>query len=501
MRTILVTDYLEQTAEQFPDKVAFADEKDSLTFSELRSLARHIAMGLVNRELFKKPVVVYLEKSPACVAAFLGTAYSGNFYTPIDTEMPRARIDKIMSTLEPVAIITNEAHADTAREFAGRVEVITLEMIQSLCVDDGMLDVVTEKIVDTDVLYVLFTSGSTGTPKGVIVPHKGVITYTEWCAEEFQIDSNTIFGNQTPFYFSMSVLDIYQTIRNGATTYIIPRLLFSFPIKLLQYIVENKINMIYWVPTALCIVANLKALGRVDISCVKQILFAGEVMPTKQLNMWRKALPNALFADLFGPTEVTDICAFYKIGRILRDDEAVPIGKACRNSELIILTEDNKKAVYGEVGELCVTGSTLAYGYYNNPKKTKEAFVQNPLNTSYPEIIYRTGDLVRYNDLGELVYVGRKDFQIKHMGHRIELGEIEAAVSSLAEIERCCCLYDTKRSKIVLFYTGDADSHWIVEQLRALVPEYMIPNRKIHLDDMPMNLNGKIDRVALKEQV
>lgn len=501
MRTILVTDYMEKTARQFPDKIAFADEKDSLTFSELRSLARHVAMGLINRELFKKPIVVYLEKSPACIAAFFGAAYSGNFYTPLDMEMPKVRIDKIMSTLEPAIIVTDEAHVDAAREFAGGIEIITIEKLQTLCVDDELLDAVTERIIDTDVLYVLFTSGSTGTPKGVIIPHKGVVDYTEWVTQTFDIDETHIFGNQAPFYFDNSVLDIYQTLKTGATTYIIPTELFAFPFRLLAYLNEKKINIIFWVPSALCLVANLKALENCKLSCLRKILFCGEVMPTKQFNQWYAAVPDALYANLYGPTEITDVCAYYVIDKPILPEEVIPIGMPCKNTTIMVLNENGKVVQGNEIGELCVRGTCLAYGYYNNSEKTAAAFVQNPLNTSYPEIIYRTGDLVRYNDLGELVYVGRKDFQIKHMGHRIELGEIEAAVSSLEGIERCCCLYDTKRSKIVLFYTGDVDSHWIIEQLRALVPEYMIPNRKIHLDDMPMNLNGKIDRVILKEKI
>lgn len=501
MRTILVTDYLENTAKQFPDKVAFADEKDSLTFSELRDLARHIAMGLVKRNLFKKPVVVYLEKSPACIASFLGAAYSGNFYTPLDTEMPKTRIEKIISTLDPAIIITDEAHLDAAREFAGEVEIVTIEMLQQLCVDDEMLDAVTGRIVDTDVLYVLFTSGSTGTPKGVIIPHKGVVDYTEWVTRTFDIDETHIFGNQAPFYFDNSVLDIYQTLKTGATMYIIPMQLFSFPVRLLEYMNEKGINIIFWVPSALCLVVDLKALGKYDVPSLKKILFAGEVMPAKHLRKWQMTFPKAMFVNLYGPTEITVDCTYHIFDSVVAEDALVPIGKPCKNTSVLVLNERDNLVQQGELGELCVRGTSLALGYYNNPIKTAEAFVQNPLNTSYPEIVYRTGDLVRYNNLGELVYVGRKDFQIKHMGHRIELGEIEAAVSALEGIERCCCLYDTKRSKIVLFYTGDADSHWIVEQLRALVPEYMIPNRKIHLEDMPMNLNGKIDRVALKEKL
>ncbi len=501
MQMTLVTDYLDKTAVKFPDKVAFANEKRAMTFATLRKEARQIASGLIEKKFFRRPVVIYLEKSPECVAAFMGVAYSGNFYTPLDTDMPKVRLEKIMATLQSEIIITDEEHYQAAKSFAGSIPVAVYEQFQQLAVDETAVNAVTDKITDTDILYVLFTSGSTGVPKGVIIPHKGVIAYTEWCAEEFALDENVVLGNQTPFYFSMSVLDIFQTLRNGCTMYIIPRMLFSFPIKLLQFLFEKKINMIYWVPSALCIVANLRALGRVEVPSLKKIFFAGEVMPTKQLNMWRKAFPECLFVDLYGPTETTDICAFYRVDRDFADDEPVPIGRACHNTGLLLLDENGKLVKDGQVGELCVYGSTLAYGYYNNKEKTVAAFVQNPLHDYYPETIYRTGDLVRYNERGELMYVSRKDFQIKHMGHRIELGEIETAVSSIDGVERCACVYDDKRSKIVLFYTGSAEGHAISEQLKTMVPEYMMPNRKKKLDVMPINLNGKIDRVALKSSL
>ena len=424
MRTILVTDYLERTAKKFPEKIAFADEKTSLSFRELRDASRRVAMGFVHRKFFKKPIVVFLEKSPYCVAAFLGVAYSGNFYTPIDIKMPLERIKKIMEILSPSAIITDTHHAIFAKSFAGTAEILIYEDLQHDIIQEAALNTVAACVTDSDVLYVLFTSGSTGTPKGVVVPHRGVVAYTQWASHEFSLDDKIIIGNQTPFFFSMSVLDIFQTLRNGGTTYIIPHELFSFPIRLLEYIAKKEINMLYWVPSALCIVANLRALGHVDVPTLKKVLFAGEVMPSKQLNMWRKAFPQCLFANLFGPTEVTDICTYFRVEREVNDDEALPIGRPCRNSGVLVLDENDCLVQDGAMGELCIYGSTLAYGYYNDPEKTAQVFIQNPLHRSYPEIIYRTGDLVRYNEKGELLYAGRKDFQIKHMGHRIELGEI-----------------------------------------------------------------------------
>lgn len=493
-----ITDYLDASASRFPDKIAFADDRRELRFSELKAEAYQTASALLACGIRKQPVAIFMDKQVECVCAMMGVAYSGSFYTVLDLHMPVARIEKITHTLHPAAIITTAENAETARSFAGDAEILVYETIRETAADKAAVDAAKAGVISSDVLYVLFTSGSTGTPKGVIISHRAVIEYNEWLSDTFPLDENTVFGNQTPFYFVMSGLDIYQTIRNGCTTYIIPSIAFSFPGMLMEYVRDHKINTLYWVPSALCLVANLGALPEIRLPELRLVMFGGEVMPTKQLNMWMDEYPEVMFVNQYGPTEMTDICAYYIVDRRFPDNEAIPIGKACSHMDIMLLNDKDEPISDGEMGELCGRGPSLAYGYYNEPEKTAAAFVQNPLNREYPEKIYRTGDLIRYNDRGEMVFVTRKDFQIKHMGHRIELGEIETAVTALDGIDRGCCLYDGEHSFIVLFYTGTIAPEDISAQLRMAVPEYMLPNRIEHLDAMPTNLNGKIDRAALK---
>lgn len=503
MMTKNVSEYLREAARCFPDKIALVDQKREVSYRELLLGAEHIASGLIAAGLFRQPVAVLLDKGVDAILTFLGIAISGNFYTVIDTKMPEERVEKILTTFEPKAVVTDEKNREKLGRFHQRIGA-ALFLYKELSVsqmDSDRIRMTEQQIIDMDILYVLFTSGSTGIPKGVIISHRSVIDYTEWAAETFHFDSHTIFGNQAPFYFDNSVLDIYSTIRNGAALYIIPQMLFSFPIRLLEYIRDHNINTIFWVPTVLSRVADIGVLEHCDIGCLENILFAGEVMPAKQLNIWMRRLPDALYANLYGPTEITVDCTYFIVNRKIEDNEPVPIGYPCRNSDILVLNKENQLVKGEEKGELCVRGTSLSLGYYNNPEKTRRVFVQNPLHHLYEDRIYRTGDIVHYNERGELIYDGREDSQVKHTGHRIELGEIETAVSAVEGITMNCCLHRAAGDQLVLFYTGEREPKEIREQLAAALPEYMLPTIYHRLGQIPLNLNGKIDRIKLKESL
>jgi acyl-CoA synthetase (AMP-forming)/AMP-acid ligase II len=250
-------------------------------------------------------------------------------------------------------------------------------------------------------------------------------------------------------------------------------------------------------------VSTFKGFKSIRPDKLRKVIFGAESMPTKVYNYWKANYPDAVFVQIYGPTEITGVCTYHIIDRDYADDETIPIGKAFKNTEVFLLDEDDKLINRSDItGEICVKGSCLALGYYNAKEKSDAVFVQNPLNPYYSEKIYRTGDLAKYNDRKELVFVSRKDFQIKHMGHRIELGEIETAVMALPNVKNACCLYDQDKQKIVLFYETDAyDDITIVEALKDRLQRYMLPNVLHKTEDMPMLKNGKVDRVKLKEMI
>ena len=492
-----VLEYLRSSAKNFPNKVAFADSDQEVTFGELNKRALELAWKIREQcgEVRKRPIAVYMKKSVDCIIAFMGIAYSGNFYSPLDISSPLARNNKILEVLKPMAVI----YAKEEDALDGSWENIIL----SRDIDDNVSDIDISSICDVDPLYVLFTSGSTGQPKGVVISHRSVIDYAEWLEDTFSFDEHTVFGNQAPFYFDNSILDIYSTLKNAAATYIIPDICFTFHKQLFAYLNEHKINTLFWVPSALVSVANGRALDELKLEYLEKVLFCGEVMPNKQLNIWRKAYPEVLYANLYGPTEITDVCAYYIVDRDFADDEPLPIGVPCANTEIIVLDEDNKPVVGHGLGELCVRGTCLSLGYYDNTEKTESVFVQNPLNPYYHDILYRTGDLVRYNERGEIEYVCRKDFQIKLQGHRIELGEIETATLALPEVGQACALYDEEKKRIILLISlinVEIGEKQLYQQLKVKLPWYMLPGKIILIDELPLNLNGKIDRVRLRRE-
>jgi D-alanine--poly(phosphoribitol) ligase subunit 1 len=498
-----VLEYLEGSAVKFPDKLAFVDERSEIKYGNLLQEAQSLGFAIHTKTnaAIRQPIVVFVDRNIESLVSFMGVAYSGNFYVPIEIQMPKMRIELILQTLNPIAMLVLESQKTFAASVAPDILTLIYEEEKAIDFNIDILCKIRRIIIDRDPIYATFTSGSTGIPKGVITCHQSVIDMTDNLVNTFGFDENCIFGNQNPFYFDASIKDIYSSLKCGATLHILPRSYFMMIGKLVDYMVDKQIDTIMWSAAAIALLANSDAFAEKAPTQLKSVMFSGEVMHNKVLNYWRRALPTTKFVNLYGPTEITSVCTYYEIKKAFADDEVLPIGIAFKNTEILLLNETNQLVQPGETGEICVRGCSLALGYYNNPEKTAEAFCQNSTNSHFPELIYRTGDLGKYNEFGEVMFLSRKDNQVKHMGQRVELGEIEILVNAMEKISASFCFYDHEQQKIVLVFEGEmADNKYILGELKTRVSKFMFPNIMIKVAEMPYNLNGKIDRVLLKNK-
>ncbi len=488
--------YLEETIKTHADKTAFAGENGSMTFGSIYEQARRIGSFLAEKEVRRKPVIVYMQKSPEEITAFLGVLYAGGYYVPVDKEMPEERRKNIFRMMPDAWCICEKDTKETGH---------VLEY-QRLCRAEekpGLLTAIREQHVDTDPAYTVFTSGSTGVPKGVVANHRSVIDYIEQLSEILHISGDTVFGNQAPFYVDACLKEIYPTLKYGAKTVLIPRKKFRFPVELVNFLNEQKINTICWVTPALTMISALNTFEAVKPGYLRTIAFGSEVFQPAQFRIWEENVP-AEYINLYGPTECTGMSAYYRVSREIREDEVIPIGRAFPNTGIFLLGEkENGEYLISpeneeEQGEIIIRGTCVTMGYYADQEKSSTVFVQNPLQKHYPEMVYRTGDIGRYQN-GELVFVSRKDNQIKHMGHRIELGEIETVTGRIENVFSCACIYSEKDRKIVLYYTGLLQPGELKKKLKEKLPSYMLPSGIYRLEELPLTLNGKTDRKRLKE--
>lgn len=482
-----VLDWLEEAARLAPGNIAFDAPGKAMTWEQVWQTAQETGSLLATKTKAQQPVLILMDKSPDCLCAMLGAVCAGCFYTPLDSSMPRARIQMIADTLRPAVILYEEHYEEVAHGIAGDARLCRYDAIPH-SVDTALLRERRAMHIDADLLYVLFTSGSTGVPKGVSITHRSVIDLVEWACDALRIPESARFGSQAPFYFDNSVLDIYCVMHMRGSLHMIPRMDFLFPVRLVQRLAHERIDTVFWVPSALTALAGADVLVPGCLPALRRVFFCGEVMPCATLNRWRFALPDADYVNMYGPTEITDVCTWYRVDRTFADTDSLPIGFPCANTRIMLID-----------GEICVSGTCLSPGYYNASEKTAAVFVPNPLRPQIPELMYRTGDLGAYNDRGELMFLGRRDSQIKHSGYRIELGEIECALSAVEGVSLACCYYDGAR--IVAAYTGAADERELKKRLRESLPKYMLPELLLHRKELPRTGSGKVDRLTLRQEV
>ena len=487
-----------ETAERLADAPAVTEPGGSLTFAELlaRETALAARLGSVAPGAVGRPIAVLLPKCADGVAADLAALHTGNAYMNLDPAVPTERLGNILRQSAPAAAFTDAKGAARLAEAGWEGPVVRTDMA-----DEGAPTEAPDgwrRVIDTDPHCLINTSGSTGTPKCVALCHRSFFDFMDCVEETWGLGQPLTMGSLSPAIFDIYSFELCHLMTYGSRLALIPQAWAMFPAKILAWLGETGVDFIFWVPTIMVNIANLGLLGKLPPTTLRWVWFAGEVFPTKQFNVWRAALPEARFVNLYGPIEITLDCTWYEVRRPFADDEPLPIGFPCRNTDVLVLDEEGRPVPDGEEGELCVRGSSLALGYYNDPEKTAAAFVQNPLQKAYPERLYRTGDIVCRNALGEILFRGRRDTLVKHSGYRIELGEVEHVALSLGLFPNACVVYDRLRRRIVLWYEGPERP---VRDLRAALakalPKYMIPDCFIHQESLPRGGTGKIDRALL----
>ncbi len=497
-----VLEWLEQTAERLPAKTAFDDGNEQISFGDVREMAQKVGAGLL--KILKDvnlPIAVLSGRNFYTPIAFLGVVYAGCFYAPLDATAPSGRLKTILQNLHPAVLIVSDEYQDLAAELleGNPIPTTSLEdLMQSEADDESKVRFckIQEEMQPADPLYVIHTSGSSGVPKGVLTGHASLINYIDAYTKVMGITEEDILGNQSPLDYIAAIRDIYIPLKTGASTYIIPKKDFTAPALLFADMTEKKVTAIGWSVNALTIPANMGVFEKGRPEYLKKICFSGSVMPCKVLRVWQENLPDVKFVNQYGPTEATASCTYYEVPGRVKDEDVLPIGKPYDNYDVFLLNEDLSPTKEGEIGEICVGGPVLALEYINAPELTAKSFIPDPRGGD--GIIYKTGDLGSMAADGNLLFHGRKDRQIKHLGHRVELGEIEEAAKRVEGISECVSLYKEESEQIYLFYTGSATTKEIAVALRKTLPGFMVPRKFVLLEQMPELANGKVDMQSLK---
>ena len=493
-----VLDYLEETALRFPEKEAVYDGRQRYSFRELLGISRKAGSFLTKVCRQRSPVPVFMEKRAETIGVFLGAVYAGCFYVYLNPEIPLKRIKERLEFLDSDVVIAEGILAERLLQagFGGRV--LGFEELVEEEADMEVLGFYRMQMRPEDYLYGMFTSGSTGVPKLVAVSGGAAVEFAEEFIRTFSFLPQDVIGNQAPFDFDVSVKDLLVSVVCGARLVLIPSVMFATPPALLDYLCENQVTVLIWAASALCVVSAARGLEYRIPGEIRKVFFSGEVMPCHHLRLWREALPEAEFVNLYGPTEITCNCTYYCVDGT--EEGWIPIGRPFSNREVFLLDERNQRIeAVGVTGEICVGGKALSSGYYRNKKETEKRFVRNIFGEPGGGIVYRTGDMGHYDEKRLLCFDGRTDHQIKRMGHRIELEEVEWELGNLEGIDRLCCLFDSRTKRLTAYYVGTVSPAGLRKLGKERVPAYMCPNEFIRLKFMPLNKNGKIDRGSLEQ--
>ncbi len=496
-----VLEYLEYAARCWPERLAFADEHESLSFSQLMEEARRIGSGLVGHGREREPVaVVMTDRSVHCVAALLGVTYAGCPCAPLDAAMPAERLQVILDQLRPAALICDEASRANVSRVRADCPVLTAEELRQAAVNQSALAAVRAQSGPGDILSIMFTSGSTGLPKGVAQSQRSYIAYTDATIDKYSFTQETVFGNQSPFFYANSIIDIYPPLKLGASVYILPGRCLSFPKMLAEQLRDHHITELTMTPSSYVKAAQAGVLTPGCLPELKYIILSGEAAHWQTLQAWMAAAPHAGVWNFYGSTEVFSV-AVWRLDRPFRDGETIPVGLPFAPVEVLLTDENDRPVPPGERGMMLIHNPWLCSGYWRDPARTGAAFVTDPLGRGDNRRYFRTGDIGQFNEAGQLIVHGRADSQIKRAGYRMELGEVEYALRTIPGWVNGCVLYDRESGKLACCYEGNLTPADITRALKKLLPKYALPDTFLRLPALPHTPTMKIDREKLRRMM
>jgi amino acid adenylation domain-containing protein len=499
----LVQQYFARSAARFPDKHAVGCKDERISYRELDALTNAHARVLKQRGLARGSFVpFFMKKSIQSIKSILAILKADSAYVPVDVESPAHRVREILAaTGARIAIV------DRASEPRLRALLADGPMPELINIEDepgASREPLAYENISIDVAYVLFTSGSTGKPKGVIISHQMIIDYIDWCLETYGLSDRDVIANHAPLYFDNSTFDLYTAFGAGATLHLVHEEMNLILSKMITWLEQREVSVMFCVPSVMTILLKSGRLTPESLPKLRHVIAAGEVLPTEVVRKWMELYPRIQFTNMYGPTEITVDCTFHVIAEPpAPDTDSIPIGKPRRNMEVFVRREDGSiSAEPGAEGEIVVRGKSVAYGYLNDPERTRAAFIQNPRHAQYHDPLYRTGDLARIAADGSFLFIGRADQQIKYMGNRIELGEIEAALLRLDAVSEAVVVFhdspvvEEKCIGALVCLQPGATKEDVLARLKGELPGYMVPRKVALTAELPRTPNGKADRKA-----
>lgn len=483
-----------------------------ISYGELESMVEFAGKLLINHGLNQGDVIAIANnKEEQAYALMLAAIGLGIAYVNIDVIAPIERNRRILQTSHakflfygnPPGKIKSYEIDMTQGLNCSPVSLYAINTVGEINYEDRLLqhDLVS-KVDGSTIAYLMFTSGSTGVPKGVAVTHQNVISLIAWAKIRFKVASSDNFANLSPMYFDNSVFDFYLAFFSGACFTPISRNFLADPYNLVKYVEEKNCTIWFSVPSLIIFLMSMKALNRDSFKFIRTIIFGGEGYPIPELHKLYNLFSKRInLVNVYGPTEATCICSAHDI----RDEDFISmigfpkLGRLNQNFDYKILDDLGYES---SKGELCLIGPNISAGYFNDLERSNKVFITLTESNFFMKRMYKTGDLVEERN-GELYFLGRKDNQIKHMGYRIELEEIEHALSKMPGVIRSAVIYqrgaEASYGKIVAYVSslGDQTSDWYINNLTNSLPTYMIPSKVILLKSLPLNGNGKVDKLKL----